>query len=151
MKILLSHTPSLPTTAIKILTASRLSHVDFILDDYTVCGSVPKLGVVQQPLKQRLDECNFAESLYIPTTLSQDEALFTWLASQLGKHYDWSALFTSFILQRDWQDDDKWFCAELVAAGFDIIGLPIVYGKRYHRITPAMLDLLPYDRTILKC
>lgn len=34
-----------------------------------------------------------------------------WLRAQLGKKYDWSALFGIYF-RRNWQEDDKWFCSE---------------------------------------
>lgn len=34
-----------------------------------------------------------------------------WLKNQLGKKYDWTALFGIYF-RRNWQEDDKWFCSE---------------------------------------
>ena len=38
-------------------------------------------------------------------------AATAWLEAQLGKKYDWTAL-VGFLIRRDWQEDDVWFCSE---------------------------------------
>ena len=54
--------------------------------------------------------------------------------SQLGKPYDWTALL-GIGMHRNWQEDDRWFCSELVAWSCLQSGKPII-NKETWRVTP---------------
>lgn len=62
--------------------------------------------------------------------------------NQIGKPYDWTALF-GLLLHRDWQEDDSWFCSELVAWAFAQGGDPLFRPEALHRVTPQHLWMLP--------
>ena len=62
-----------------------------------------------------------------------------WLEAQLGKPYDWTALL-SFIVQRDWQEDDKWFCSEWTETCRSLFGTRRFRGD-LSRITPGIQAL----------
>ena len=52
------------------------------------------------------------------------EEAFQWAQTQCGKPYDWTAI-TGLALNRNWREDDSWFCSELVAAAFEKVGAPL--------------------------
>lgn len=63
-----------------------------------------------------------------------------WLNAQVGKPYDWTALL-SWVVRRDWQEDDAWFCSELVEACRSRFGRP-VFREQASRITPRHQDMV---------
>lgn len=60
-----------------------------------------------------------------------------WLLDQLGKPYDWSAVW-SWFGSRDWQDEDCWFCSELAARAAEAGNRRVVYAETA-RVTPGMI------------
>jgi uncharacterized protein YycO len=67
-----------------------------------------------------------------------EEAAWSWAAAQVGKPYDLTALF-GWLSGRDWQEEDSWFCSELVAAAFDKAGSPLFREGTMSRVTPQHL------------
>lgn len=63
-----------------------------------------------------------------------------WLAAQLGKRYDWTAL-VSFIVHRDWAEDDSWFCSEMSEAFRSIFSTPRFRAEAW-RVTPHHQDMV---------
>lgn len=59
--------------------------------------------------------------------------------NELGKPYDWKGVLNFITHKRNWQEDDRWFCSELVAYAFKRAGRPIINNDSY-RVTPG--DLL---------
>ncbi|MEW6647176.1 MAG: hypothetical protein AB1450_08265 [Pseudomonadota bacterium] len=62
--------------------------------------------------------------------------------SQLGKPYDWPGVL-GYAARRDWQEDDSWFCSELVAWAFQAEGFPLLRAADAWRINPRDLLLSP--------
>ena len=69
------------------------------------------------------------------------EAVIAAIAAQIGKPYDYTAIL-GLGLHRDWQENDSWFCSELVAWGFNAAGHPLFRGECVRRITPQHLWML---------
>lgn len=46
------------------------------------------------------------------------------------------------LMHRDWQEEDRWFCSELVAWAFTQGGSPLFRREAMHRITPQHLWML---------
>jgi uncharacterized protein YycO len=71
-------------------------------------------------------------------------AVWDFAREQIGKPYDWTAVF-GLGLHRDWQRDDAWFCSELVAAALLAGGADLV-RKKTGRVTPQDLYQSPLVR-----
>jgi uncharacterized protein YycO len=61
--------------------------------------------------------------------------------SQVGKPYDLTALI-GLLMHRDWQEEDSWFCSELVAWAFAQGGSPLFRAEVMRRVTPQHLWML---------
>ena len=99
------------------------------------------------------DKNGFSKELIInlPATEEQKSAFFNFLQKQVGKPYDWRAIlsFYSVSQDRDWQEDDSWFCSELIAGALAASGLfPQKMAVGFSRITPRDLVLLISAMTI---
>jgi hypothetical protein len=65
------------------------------------------------------------------------------LHAQEGKPYDWRAIFAFQFGERDWQEDDSWFCSELVAAALRASGVWRCAGEIHQdRIDPGTAYLI---------
>lgn len=70
-------------------------------------------------------------------------AALAWARSQIGKPYDWSAIY-GIPFRRDWRDPSAYDCAELVAAAFEAANFPLIRLDHLDRITPRDLMLSEY-------
>jgi hypothetical protein len=101
----------------------KWSHVDAIEADgrlygarSDICGGIPA-GVQSR----RPDYANFAETKRVTITVTDEQVAVFWkfLYDQRGKPYDSMAIF-SFMINRNWRDDDAWFCDELDLRGLEL-------------------------------
>lgn len=136
--------PGLGSRLIRWFTWSEFSHVDFVL--YTADG-VWLLGSKADGVKRRpYIESNYSHvaRFNLPDC---PPAAVQFAETQIGKPYDFSALF-GFLLRRDWAEDDSWFCSELVYWAFEQAGYRPFRGMHMSRITPQHLLMLPTLRLV---
>ena len=106
MIIRFSRTHSALSKLIRLSTWSKFSHVDILIEPDVYLGALPGEGVVFHNEKPR--DFQFCE-------IAVPESAIAFAQSQVGKPYDYTGIL-GFGLHRNWQDDRKWFCSELIAA-----------------------------------
>lgn len=136
--VLFSTTSNPFSWLIRMMTWSRWSHVS-IVDGDTIIQAHALHGVVRSSLAEAIDTAKRVELVRLPAR--DPAAVIAAAASQIGKPYDWTALL-AFILRRDWQEDDSWFCSELVAWAFHRGGSPLFRADRISRVTPEHIAML---------
>lgn len=124
---------------IRTVTWSRWSHVALI-DGDQIIESVVNGGVRQYPLRQAIDHT--ADHCIVELTARNPQAILDAARSQIGKPYDWTAIL-GLGLHRDWQEDDSWFCSELVAWAAAEVGEHWFRREALRRVTPQHLWMLP--------
>lgn len=114
---------------------SDYSHVDTILPN----GQL--LGARGDGVKIR-DSYEVSKKLIlcIEATEEQEKIYYDTLYKQLGKPYDYLGVI-GFISNRDWQEDDKWFCSELKMYCLNKAGIKILNFEYLNRITPPDMIL----------
>ena len=137
MKLILCTKPGISSALLRLVMWSKWSH-SAVLDG----GVVIDTTLWQDGVKPHTSEDFFAKyPTYELRDIEVDETPARyWLTAQIGKKYDWTALF-SFIVQRDWQDPDKWFCSELTEAMISKFGKPR-FRASAQRITPRHQEML---------
>ncbi len=126
---------------IQLATWSWCSHVDIELHPQWLLGALPGDGVVMRAP----EETARVERYSIGGLSAADErAVLRFAEAQLGKPYDWPGVLGWGLRQRNWQQDDSWFCSELVAWAFLQAGHPLLRAEDAWRITPRDLLLSPY-------
>ena len=80
----------------------------------------------------------------VRAVVCDESSAWSFAVQQLGKPYDWGAVF-GIGLHRDWNADDKWFCSELVAASL-MAGGTMIVNKPTGRVTPQDLFESPLLR-----
>jgi hypothetical protein len=127
------------SAAIRYTTRSWASHAEFFVNDgylqYTL-GARSLGGVKIRPASR--DHYSRVEQF----TANGIEQAYAWAYEQIGKPYDFSAI-TGIALDRNYHDENRWFCSELVAVAFEQVGAPLLSTRPSNmtwRITPR--DLL---------
>lgn len=122
---------------IRGITWSEWSHVALVDGDEAIEATWPAVRVAP------LAEVIAAHSAHVIVDLPccDPAAAIAAARSQAGKPYDLTALF-GLLMHRDWQEDDRWFCSELVAWAFAQGGTPLFRPEAMHRITPQHLWML---------
>jgi hypothetical protein len=65
------------------------------------------------------------------------------LQEQNGKPYDWRAILSFGLGERDWREQDSWFCSELLCRALEVAGLlELPDDIPVWRITPRDLWIL---------
>ena len=88
-----------------------------------------------------------SECVIVDFPVRDPEAVIRAARSQVGKPYDLTALF-GLLMHRDWQEDDSWFCSELVAWAFAQGGAPLFRADAMHRVTPHHLWMISPEATL---
>ncbi len=95
------------------------THVDCVLPGGNLLGARLSGGVaIRPPDYQRFSR---VQRVMLPVPPEVYGQFRGFLADQIGKPYDWTSIL-GFMADRDWRDDDSWFCSELIAAGLEAAG-----------------------------
>lgn len=134
-RIFFSDSDLIGARVIRLVTWSDVSHCGLIDDDDNVIDSRLAAGGVTQ---YKLSELQHRYPRLIVKDIPQlPNAVFELAKTQIGKPYDWTAL-VGMGFHRNWQQDDRWFCSELVAWACAQAGVPLI-NKVSWRITPQDL------------
>jgi uncharacterized protein YycO len=117
---------------------SHWSHVALI-DGDSVIEAIAIHGVVRTPLAAR--QAQDPRWSISPLPCANPAAVIAAASSQIGKPYDYTGVL-GVGLHRNWQEDDSWFCSELVAWAFDAGGSALFRPNVSHRVTPQDLWML---------
>lgn len=126
--------------------SAEFSHVDVVWPDGKLLGARSDLVGGAPPGVQFRDPAYVEgqETLRVEIGAADVErqAFYDFLLMQEGKPYDMTGIL-AFVLDRDWQEEDSWFCSELITAALVHCGhlrYPLVTPT--NKITPADLLLI---------
>lgn len=108
-----SSTNSIGAKLIKFGTWSWCSHVDIELPNGKCIGALPHGGVQIRSNDYDKDEADRIERYCIETSLVDEQKIYDFAKSQIGKPYDFSAIL-GFVVRENWESPNKWFCSEFV-------------------------------------
>lgn len=155
MYLLFSDSHGFGPLVIRWFTRSKWSHIDIVLgsnleDPQTeMIGALTK-GVTKYTLGERLAHARRAVAVKINVTPEAAAPAIEWLHGQIGKDYDWGAIFFAIGLNRDWQSEEDWFCSELGGTFALMCGMPIVDPEVHYRVTPQDLYNSPFPKIHIK-
>lgn len=122
------------------------SHVDAVEKDGRLYGSRSDIcAEVKAGVQSRPDSYGkFIATKRVTLTITDEQADKFWdfMYNQRGKPYDKMAIL-AFAIDRNWREDDSWYCSELVASGLeycDFFAHPLCV--RAAKITPDDLLLV---------
>ena len=138
MRVLLCTTDKIGSRLIRAVTWSRWSHAAIIDGGEIIEAVWPRVRV--SSLARAIETHPRWTVIDIPVT--DESAAIAAARSQIGKPYDlWGVL--GLGLKRQWQDDDAWWCSELIAWAAKQGGTDLFRPDALHRITPEHLWMLP--------
>lgn len=128
------------SAAIRYLTYSDFSHVDLVLPRGSLLGARMDGGVaIRKPdYGAFTSKARFA----CHPGAAVERKVYEFAHSQVGKPYDHLGICNLF-LQRNWKEEDSWFCSELIAAAFEHAEYPLLNVPNSDRVTPRDLTLSP--------
>lgn len=126
------------------------THVDCVLSDGNLLGAHMQGGVViNQPRYDATSDGPGMRELYVDLpplgltyyTEPSPQPWEAFLRAQLGKPYDFTAI-AGLALDRDWREDDSWFCSEMAAASLEKCGWLPRLSTIDHHVSPRDLLLV---------
>jgi len=136
MQLIFSRRATLGSWLIRAFCWSRWSHVSVLYErSHVVDATLTHGGVRLRRLAELLDEASAVE--WVEVDLPDEAAASAFMAQQLGKRYDWTAL-VGIVLRADWADPSRWFCSELAAAAVQAGGRRLL-REDLARVTPGLL------------
>lgn len=131
------------SAAIRYLSWSPWSHVDVVMLDGRLVGAHLQDGVQIRPATY--GAFTAAKRKYIEVTGTQCRLAMNFALSQVGKPYDKTGIANFFLhRQRDWREDDSWWCSEYAAAVFEAGGVQLFSPDvPMTEITPRDIDMSP--------
>jgi uncharacterized protein YycO len=139
VRVIFSRRHHIGSLALRTFLWSAWSHCGIIAGDEVIEAVMGK-GVIITPLAEFQKQASKWTIIKIPA--ADPAAVIEWARNQKGKHYDTSGVL-GIALRRAWQDDDAWFCSELVAAAFHYAGTALFRTDAW-RITPRDLYIRTY-------
>lgn len=133
MKIHFCRSKGFAAWIIRVGTMSRWNHVAVEIDGI-IWQATGRKGVHVVNPESLASHYHRIES--VPVELPDRVAAKDFGKAQLGKPYDWDAVF-GMPFRANWQAKGKWFCSELVAAILQAGGKSIRLS--HHRVTPRDL------------
>lgn len=142
MKLRFVEGGALDSKIIRYTTRCRWSHVEAISGDGTF-GSMLNGGVRWRDEGKDYPNMVDGETVEILATPPAESAFWAFLLNQEGKPYDWRAILGFGLGERDWRQDDSWFCSELIARALEVCGIiDLPVDVPVWRITPRDVWLL---------
>ncbi|WP_028449692.1 hypothetical protein [Chitinibacter tainanensis] len=117
MALIFSRNNGLHSRIVRLFTRSEWSHVEVLLiNSELIIGAEPGEGVIVNDLDREPPGSTVAVGVVIDRLVPNPERATDFLIAQIGKKYDWTGLIGWLFKGRNWQEPNKWFCSELVAA-----------------------------------
>ncbi|MDD5150667.1 MAG: hypothetical protein PHC28_09310 [Flavobacterium sp.] len=136
MKVIFTYDNSFQSWIIRLLTNSKYSHCGIVdcMTNTIIDSELKNNGVSEYPFRNIIIENIGYEEIDIPCA---PNSIVELVRTQVGKPYDILAII-GYPFNRNWEDDNKWFCSELIAWSFKEVGCPLIHKKSY-RVTPGQL------------
>lgn len=139
-----SNRKSLISKAVQFRTWSWASHVDFVLPDGQLLGASWEDGVALRDFNP--DDYDRVERYTVDMA---DEEVLVHAMSRLGDGYDFAGVL-GFLIRKDVQDANDWFCSEFVAWAFQMAGTPILNPWADNsKLSPSQLLLSPHLKPVV--
>lgn len=136
MNFSLTRSHSVSSLAIRARLRDVWSHgIVHVSDEKIIDSTFVHGGVRERHVLRALSGASSVLQVHAP--LDSEHAAKEWLYAQIGKGYDWRAIWGWITLSREWHDEFAWFCFELIAGQIEA-GSSYRFANR-NRVTGADL------------
>lgn len=130
------------------------THAEAVLPDGSLLGAHIDGGVQIRPAGY--DKATMTRELIVDLSGypgivmgdNTDGRFLAFLQAQVGKPYDVTAI-AGLALDRNWREDDSWFCSELMAAALEKCGYLPPLSSADNHISPRDLLLVLSGRVVI--
>lgn len=141
VKVIFSRSPNIGSLFLRTFMWSAWSHSAVIDGDEVIEATMTK-GVTVRTLSDFKNHASKWEIIEIPT--EDPAAVIKAMRSQVGKRYDYFGVLGIYVgFHRRWQEDDCWFCSEIIAWAFSEAGTPLFRTDTW-RILPRDIYIRTY-------
>jgi hypothetical protein len=139
MRVLFCTSDKIGARAIRGVTWSDWSHVAIIDGDDVIEAVWPEVRctLLAEVIASHSEHC------IIDIPCPDDAAGIAWARAQIGAPYDLIGML-GLGLNRDWQDDTRWWCSEHATGALLAAGRQVFREGMMHRITPQHLWMLNF-------
>ena len=134
---------SIVSAAIKFRTHGIWSHVMLATGEGDDVISADAYGVILRAMEP--DEKENYACLFCPGISVEAQAIIKLAASKIGKGYDFLGL-ASFLVDSDLNNEDRWFCSELVYMVYAAAGIQLLERIEHAFVSPRDLWISPVLR-----
>ena len=129
-----SHTPG--SMVIRTMTWSSWAHCGIVTPE----GTVIEARAFATVGERRVEDLQSHASKWTERLIEvpDPDAGIAWARTQIGKPYDYRGIAAFVGRNESWQDEDSWFCSELVEAAIAHAGRTR-FLLQANRITPQMV------------
>jgi uncharacterized protein YycO len=140
-KILLFKGRGFISRLIRWQTNGHYSHAAIQRPDGRIIEAWHKPAKVR--LRSRLDDWSNVEAYEVEgMTMEQWDKALEWAEAQIGKKYDFGGVFR-FLTRRRKDQDEKWFCSELVFHAVKAGGVELLERVKGAQVSPVVLSFSP--------
>ncbi len=135
---------SFTSTVIRAFTWSDYTHASWTNDDDLSEIEAWTKGVVEVPYFGTNHTPGTSVDFFRPfLSVGEEQGLVEFLRKQIGKRYDFAGALGFATRNDKAQDQDAWFCTELIFAGFVHIRQPLLARIPAHKVYPGLLSYSP--------
>ena len=121
-------------------TNSDVYHSEIVINNSWISSNVAGKGVHVKPLKPYRGDYKYIILPKVKLTLEQFNNFKNWLNEQLEKGYDFTGIMFSQAIPLRHDNQNKWFCSELVTKILQLLGYYEVIDLLPHLVSPGMLE-----------
>lgn len=125
-------------------TRCRWSHVEYMPNSVTTLGAMLDGGVKLRSITDAQYRKAVASQVWnVRMNPAAEKKFVDFVNSQVGRPYDWRAIVSFGLGERDWRAPDSWFCSEFMSRGLELSSaLHLPLDQPVWRITPRDLWML---------
>lgn len=126
---------------IKVITFSNYSHVELQIDG-TCYGVNLKKGVFKRSPHEFFACYDTIETFSVKYMTDRKQTIIKeFMDNAIGAKYDWKSMVLLGLTHRKFsEDNDKWFCSEIIYEAFRKAKLPLInFYMKPERVTPGDL------------
>lgn len=130
---------------IKKITKSKYYHVECIIDNKWI-SSDNDVGVRIKQLKPLKNEYDYIELTTSGLSEEQNKIFWEYLEDQQNTGYDYKGIFLTQLFMFDLENNDKWFCSEIVVKILQLLYIKEFLDLKPSRVSPGdiykIIDLI---------
>ena len=116
----------------RFVMQEKWSHCEALSSDNRLCGAIPFKGVDYREIPRN----DVSLLVAINADNWQHATFWNVLRDEMGKPYDYIGAY-GLAWQRDWEDDSRWYCSELLA--WALKQAHLLDLSDYNRVSPDVL------------